>query len=329
MGGLRGRVSAYNRCIAPSNGLASITNMTTNVTIKYSHLPNGRNYFYKHWIPEAARGLVVFLHDIGDHIGRYDDLALKFSERGFAFTLFDQRGHGKSDGSRGHISSLSELVDDVAGFVGFSKAELPDDTPIFVMGYGLGAIVAAHFVLMNSVRVNGFIALSALIQAKDDRFVKGLRVLKKLEKFWPSMPMRSPFESTDLANDAKVLDELDGDSVFHNRLTLGTACEIERFSQIVMALPHRIHLPALMLAGEDDMICDPDGTRMFWMRLSSADKECDIYPGMQHDILHGAGSEKVVEDVLGWLDARTRLDTTSREQLPLDGRSSVWGSVQS
>ena len=119
--------------------------MATNVTIKYSRLPNGRNYFYKHWIPTNARGLVVFLHDIGDHIGRYNDLALKLSNQGFAFTLFDQRGHGKSDGSRGHISSLSDLVDDLSGFVDFSRAEVAEGTPIFIMGYGLGAIVGAHF----------------------------------------------------------------------------------------------------------------------------------------------------------------------------------------
>ncbi len=303
--------------------------MATNVTIKYSSLPNGRNYFYKHWIPESARGLVLFLHDIGDHIGRYDDLALKFSSQGFAFTLFDQRGHGQSDGARGHISSLSELVDDLAGFVDFSKNEVSEQTPIFIIGYGLGAIVGAHFILMNSLPVSGFVGISSLIQARDDRFERGLKRFKKLERLWPSMPMRSPFETSELIDDLGIIESLEVDPIFHNRMTLGTACEISRISELVMALPHRIHQPTLMLAGENDLICDAEGTKKFWERLSSADKSCEIYPGMGHDILHGGESVRVIDDILAWLSDHTGTDLASREQLPLDGRSNVWGSVQS
>ena len=183
--------------------------------------------------------------------------------------------------------------------------------------------------LMNSVQVNGFVGLSALIRTSGERFEKGLKMLRKLERLWPSMPMMRPFESSDLVSDSNVLASLSSDAFFHNRITLGTACEIERFSQLVMALPHRIHQPTLMLAGEKDVICEAEGTKKFWMRLSSADKECEIYPGMHHDILHGVGSDKVIEDIVVWLDAHTALDAVSREQLPLDGRSSVWGSVQS
>ena len=49
----------------------------------------------------ALRGVVVLVHGLGEHAGRYDNLAQRLNAWGFAVRGYDQYGHGESGGPRG------------------------------------------------------------------------------------------------------------------------------------------------------------------------------------------------------------------------------------
>jgi acylglycerol lipase len=62
---------------------------------------------------KAPRAVVLTVHGLGEHKGRYQELASIFVEKQIAVFSFDHRGHGQSDGRRGHARSIDQLVEDL------------------------------------------------------------------------------------------------------------------------------------------------------------------------------------------------------------------------
>ena len=61
---------------------------------------DGSNLAVMDWpLPSGApsRGLVVIVHGLGEHAGRYDHVAERLNSWGFAVRSYDQHGHGESD----------------------------------------------------------------------------------------------------------------------------------------------------------------------------------------------------------------------------------------
>ena len=88
----------------------------------YLHASDGTRLFYRQWHHPQARGAIVLVHGLGEHSGRYQALTEIFLQRGLSVRIYDQRGHGRSDGARGslqhsddYLSDLKLVFDDFAG----------------------------------------------------------------------------------------------------------------------------------------------------------------------------------------------------------------------
>src|SRR5687768_13073408 len=91
-------------------------------------LNSGRDHLRLYWqryTPPRPRATVAVLHGYGDHGGRYEPLVEKLVGAGLAAALVDLRGHGQSDGRRGHIDAFQDYLDDLDTFVAKLRAEAP------------------------------------------------------------------------------------------------------------------------------------------------------------------------------------------------------------
>ena len=64
---------------------------------------DGDNLAVQDWaLPEGLqiRGVVVLVHGLGEHAGRYDHVARRLNRWGFAVRGYDHYGHGESNGVR-------------------------------------------------------------------------------------------------------------------------------------------------------------------------------------------------------------------------------------
>jgi alpha-beta hydrolase superfamily lysophospholipase len=66
----------------------------------------------------------------------------------------------------------------------------------------------------------------------------------------------------------------------------------------------RITLPVMILHGTADKATRPDGSEEFYEKAGSADKTLKLYPGHAHDLLNDVGREAVIDDIVGWIEAR-------------------------
>lgn len=279
--------------------------MEMNVEMKFTELPNGFKCYYQHWFPDKPRALIFMVHGLGDHIGRYNEFVSHLSCKGYACALYDQRGHGRSEGRRGHFASFDQLISDLGFFIAFSRESLGLNVPMYLMGGSLGGLVCLNYLLTARERFSGILVASAAIMPAVN-IPKWQKSIARLgAKIWPSLTIHNRLVFESMMRDPDELAALKADPVFHRRISLGSAIEIERRLGIIMGVPHRIQIPVIMLVGSDDAICDPYGAKMFFDRISSIDKEFINYNGMLHDILHDIGRKRVMEDVERWLTKRT------------------------
>ena len=97
--------------------------------------------FYQNWSPESdSRAVIALVHGVGEHSGRYMNVVNYFVPLGYTVYGFDHRGHGKSEGKRGHVMNWSEFSDDVGTYIQTIQTECVIQ-PIFLMGHSLGGLV--------------------------------------------------------------------------------------------------------------------------------------------------------------------------------------------
>ena len=67
--------------------------------------------YWQAWLPEGdARAVVVIVHGLGEHGGRYDHVGRRLAGAGFAAYAADHRGHGRSGGRRANIGRMAAVV---------------------------------------------------------------------------------------------------------------------------------------------------------------------------------------------------------------------------
>jgi len=57
------------------------------------------NIYYQGWLPEIeSKAVLIVVHGLGEHSGRYENVVNHLAPLGFALYAFDHIGHGKSGG---------------------------------------------------------------------------------------------------------------------------------------------------------------------------------------------------------------------------------------
>ena len=76
---------------------------------------DGTDLFAQVWEPSVVspRAVICLVHGLGEHSGRYAHVAEAFEKEGYILFGFDHRGHGRSGGARGHVSSVEDFLRDI------------------------------------------------------------------------------------------------------------------------------------------------------------------------------------------------------------------------
>ena len=107
----------------------------------------GANLYYQGWLPEGrSQAVLLVVHGLAEHSGRYGNLVNHFVPRGYAVYGFDQAGHGKSEGARAYVERFQDFLDALHIFLGRVRDWQPE-TPIFLVGHSLGGLISAAYLI--------------------------------------------------------------------------------------------------------------------------------------------------------------------------------------
>jgi alpha-beta hydrolase superfamily lysophospholipase len=256
------------------------------------------------WLPAGdPTALIVFVHGFTEHSGRYEHVAEALCRRGYALHAIDLRGHGGSQGYRAWVRSFDVYVDDVERLLA-QVGQASPGKPTFLFGHSMGGTILTLLAIDRQAAVDGLILSAPLLKMPNHLF----RTLRYLAIFASRIVPRLRITSLGaryISRDPQVVAAFEADPmVFHGRFPVRTGAEILRALGKVRRRMEAVELPLLLLHGTGDMVTDPKGSRQLHARARSDDKTLRLYEGLYHDLFHEPEREKVLDDVLEWIEAR-------------------------
>jgi len=247
------------------------------------------------------KGSITILHDAGDHGGRYESLAGELAAQGWAIALPDMRGHGKSEGPRGHSWGLAEVLRDIEAVQDHLAYRLPD-APRLLVGQGLGAIYAVAYAAQHPDAVGALVLAAPTLAPRYTPPVKpgGLKGL--FAKLGPTSPGSLGHGPAHTTSDPVEQAAIAADPLVHDAITLHTLSHLPRTLTLVRDAFARLPMPALVLAGDADPLLDLAVLRA-WVQ-SKPGAELRVLAGRKHDLFHERESDVLVRDVASWISAK-------------------------
>lgn len=267
---------------------------------------DGRRLYHQAWVPEGElRAAVVVAHGAAEHGGRYAHLVERLAPEGFAVHAVDHRGHGRSDGSRAQIDRMDSVVADLDQLVEHAARRHPGK-PLFMLGHSMGGLIALLYTGRHQDKLTG-LALSAPL-AKIEAAPLPLRLLARtLSTVAPGAGVLE-LDGTKVSRDPAEVAAYDDDALnYRGKLPART---VQELVDGVAALPEavgRITIPVLIMQGGADELVPPEGARIVYDRLASADKTLETYDGFYHELFNEPAGERdrPLDDVAAWLLAHS------------------------
>lgn len=276
--------------------------MDTESTLSTFTAVDGEQLMLQEWpLPPqlAQRGTVLLVHGLGEHAGRFDALARRLNDWGFAVRGYDQYGHGESAGVRGGLPSDTRLLDDLADIVDSTRHRMAPGTPLLLLGHSLGGLVAAHMVALQMCPVDGLILSSPAFNAGLTRFQQGLVAV--LPALLPNLRVGNGLQPDYLSHDPAVVAAYRADPQVHDRISARLARFIARSGPAVLAAAPRWQVPTLLLYAGDDHLVNPQGSRDFAAAAPAAVVQSQCFAALYHEIFNEPDAAAVFAALHAWI----------------------------
>lgn len=277
--------------------------------MQISHLaaPDGTHLCLRDWPVAAgtrARATVLIVHGLGEHGGRYEALARRLNEWGFAVRAYDHYGHGLSGGPRGGLSSDTRLLDDLAVMLDATRTAMPYQQPLVLLGHSLGGLVAADFVASGMRDVDALVLSSPALALHLSGVQKLL--MEYLPKLVPNLRVANGVQSRHLSHDALVVKAYDDDALQHNRISARLARYMAEGGRRVQARARHWSVPTLLIWAGQDKLVNPAGSALLAEHAPADVLQAQCFDEAYHEIFNE--SPELVAPVLArlefWLDQR-------------------------
>lgn len=253
---------------------------------------------------QEPKAHVVVVHGYQDHVGRYKGVFAALTAAGLAAHGYDFRGHGQSDGKRGHCDQFAEFVDDLDLFI--QKVQRgAGGKKVFILAHSHGGLTTLHWLKKTGGAGIAGVVLSApylkLAFAPPKLKVLGARLAGKLI---PWLPIKSELPVETLSRDVEIQKAATADPLYNKTVTPRWFVAANEAQLEAMTFGPSIDVPLFVFFGADDQVAAGSAARTLFETVASRDKRLKEYPGMRHETLNELGKEEVLGDLVGWISSR-------------------------
>lgn len=249
-----------------------------------------------------ARGAVLFCHGFAEHCGRYLPLAEHLAAQGFHCFLFDFRGHGRSEGRRGHVFSFEEYLHDFTAARRWATTK-SGGLPLFIAAHSYGGLVSLHGVARDASGLAG-LALSSPFFGYALQ-VPRLKVLaaRQLSRLLPAFALPTGLDARMVSHDPAVVQHYATDPLITQVATGRWFTETEGAQARLPDAARQVRVPVLLQMAGDDRIASAATARQIFDELAAPDRTFQEYPGFFHEIWFELERQRPIDALTTWLQA--------------------------
>jgi alpha-beta hydrolase superfamily lysophospholipase len=262
---------------------------------------DGIKLFYQSWLPKVEpKAAIIIVHGGGDHSGRFGNVVNFLVPNQYAVYALDWRGHGQSPGIRGHVDKWVLLRDDLGEFIKLINEQHPT-IPLFLFGHSMGGVIVLDYCLHDTTRIHGVICTSPAIGQLGISPVLW-QIAKLLDRIWPSLSFPTRLDITKLTHDNGFIRYTKNDPLYHRKASPRFGMEVKKTVDAIHQNADKILLPMFLVHGTADEIVSIEGSRTFVQNSNNSNLEYMEYEGGYHELFNDTMKEKVLGDILDWLD---------------------------
>jgi len=250
----------------------------------------------RYWPAAQTRAVVLMIHGISEHSGRYDHVGRFLADHGFDVVAIDLRGFGQSGGRRAYVKSFDDYFDDVEDQMAEVRAL---GVPVVLLGHSMGGLIALSYAL-SARRGPDLLALSA--PALGANVPAAVRVLTPvLARLAPRLSVPSPIRGEMLATDPEVGKAYFADALVVRTVTPSLGNALLRQIQWANDNLARLAIPTLVMHGADDQLVPARSTRPL-ADLALVTRR--TYPALRHEIFNEPARFTILQELVDWLSAQ-------------------------
>lgn len=262
----------------------------------------GVELYSQEWRPEStARSVVVLVHGVGEHSGRYMNVVRPLVEGGHAVYSYDHRGHGRSAGRRVHIDGWSQYRADLSTYLGIVAQQEPD-RPIVLYGHSMGSLVVLDYLLQGPDGIAGAIISGVALQPVGVGSPLVIAMAKALSGVVPKLSVDLKIDAASLTRDPEALAAFREDPLVESKATVRWGSESLKTVDRITGGMGGLDWPMLVVHGGSDPLNLAEGAHALYEAVPHADKTLRVYPGVLHEPHNDLGHSQLAADIAHWLD---------------------------
>lgn len=240
------------------------------------------------------KAVVVVVHGLCEHLGRYDYIAKKLVESKYTVYRFDHRGHGHSEGKETYYDDFNEIIEDVKLVVDMARAENPT-SKLFLLGHSMGGYAVLLFGTKYPGMVDGVVTSGAVSRYN-------------LPVFGPlpiELPPDTYFPNTladGVCSDPAVIESYWNDPLVRKQVSVGLINSLHDGIEYQKANAAKFVEPVMVMHGCFDGLVAEKDSRDLYGEIGSTDKTLKIYPHIMHEIFNEKVKDEVIAEAIAWLD---------------------------
>lgn len=253
---------------------------------------------------ESPRAGLLVVHGLFEHSGRYEELAEFMAGHGFSTFMLDLRGHGSSEGRRGHAASFDLLLQDLDRFRREVQGLVPLELPLFLIGHSLGGLIALRYleeydpVFRAAVITSPW--LGTVVPAPRWQIIAGA----VLNHILPAFPFPVRLDADDLTRDPDRAADYRDDPQIHSTLTPRLFAETSSAIELALRRGERVSVPVLFILAGDDRIVDCERSLAFARALPPDRIDIELLEGHYHEVLQEPDRAATMTLIRNWIEDR-------------------------
>ena len=257
---------------------------------------DGTELYMKCNASEAHKAVILIVHGLCEHQGRYDYVTDKLNGAGYSVYRFDHRGHGRSKGKSVYYNGFNEIVDDVNEAAKIAEAE-NTGIPLFVLGHSMGGYATALFGTKYPGRARG-ILLSGALTRYNRPLMGQLPMQGDPGQYFPNSL------GDGVCSDPTVVKAYEEDPFVRKEISIALCNSLGEGISWLKENPKQFVDPVLIMHGAKDGLVSEKDSRDFFGEIASDDKGLLIFPNLCHEILNEPTKDDVIYHIMKWIDRR-------------------------
>ncbi len=261
---------------------------------------DGLNLYAQGWKPnKKPKAVICMVHGHGEHSGRYDHWAARFNKQNIAFCGFDLRGHGKSDGKRGHCPFFPYYINDYNIFQKEVEKLFPN-VPIVMYGHSMGGAIVLVALLKNMVNVKAAIVTSPWIKLAMTPPNFKILLAKLVKNIVPSLTQKTELNVNHISHDSVEVEKYKNDILVHDKISVAIFMCIYKSGFWILESAKNLKTPLLIMHGSGDEITSHKASIEFADNVGEF-AHLKIWDNLYHEMHHEPEREQIFNYEIEWL----------------------------